>query len=81
MEYQGSELMTRHARPCAGHPRRHAAVSPDDTPRFISLLLMDGSGFAAWMAGTRPGMTAVGSSRNWHQWRAKSASPPAAEGH
>ncbi len=59
--------MTRHARPCAGHPRRHAAASPDETPRFISLLLMGGSSFAAWMPGTRPGMTAVGSLRNWYK--------------
>ena len=43
--YQGSQLMTRHARPCAGHPRRHAAASPDEMPRFISFLLMGGSSF------------------------------------
>ncbi|MGD0565541.1 MAG: hypothetical protein ABSA66_20950, partial [Roseiarcus sp.] len=38
---------TRHARPCAGHPRRAAAAaqaSPDSNP-------------AAWMAGTSPAMT------------------------
>jgi integrase len=63
---QGSQLMTRHARPCAGRPRRHAAASPDESPRFISFLLMGGSSFAAWMPGTRPGMTAVGSLRNWY---------------
>jgi hypothetical protein len=36
-------------------------------PRFISSLLMGGSSFTAWMPGTRPGMTAVGSLRNWYK--------------
>jgi len=59
------------ARPCAGRPRRSAAASPDKTPRFISLRMMDGSSFAAWAPGARPGMTAIGSSRSWHEPRGK----------
>jgi hypothetical protein len=43
------------------------AASLGETPRFISLLLMDGSNFAAWMPGTRPGLTAVGSPRNGYK--------------
>jgi hypothetical protein len=51
-----------------GHPkaiarqssaRRQAAASQDEKPRILSLFLMRGSTFAAWMAGTSPALTAV----------------------
>jgi len=54
------------ARGCPGHPkaiawqssaRRQAAASQDEKPRIFRLFLRRGINFAAWMAGTPPGLT------------------------
>jgi hypothetical protein len=61
--------MTRHGRACPGHPRRQAVASQGEKPRILSLFLMSGNSYTAWMAGTSPAMTAVGIFGNWYYQR------------